>query len=73
MFPRTTIAEGLNKEVLVVYLCVYTGTGNKCTYYLVKSCNVAINACILVFLNEHVILVFFKKKRQKKEKESKQG
>ena len=57
MFPRTTIAEGLNKEVLVVYLCAYTGTGNKCTYYLVKSCNVAINACKLFFVNEHVILV----------------
>ena len=73
VFPRTTIADELNKGVLVVYLCAYKGTGNKCTYYLVKSCNVAINCCKLVFLNEHVILVFFKKKRQKKEKESKQG
>ena len=74
MFPRTMIAEGLNKGVLVVYLCAYNVTRNKCTYYLVKSCNVAINACNLEFLNEHVILVFFKKKkRQKKEKESKQG
>ena len=66
VFPRTTIAEELNKGVFVVYLCVCKGTGNKCTYYLVKSCNVAINACKLFFLNEHVILVFFKKKRQKK-------
>ena len=73
VFPRTTIAEELNKGVLVLYLCACKGTGNKCSYYLVKSCNVAINACKLVFLNENVILVFFKKKRQKKEKESKQG
>ena len=59
MFPRSTIAEGLNKRVLVVYLCAYKGTKNKCPYYLVKSCNVAINGCKLFFLNEHVILVFF--------------
>ena len=74
MFPRTMIAEGLNKGVLVVYLCAYNVTRNKCTYYFVKSCNVAIDACNLEFLDEHVILVFFKKKkRKKKEKESKQG
>ena len=49
MFPQTMIAEGLNKGVLVVYLCAYKGTRNKGTYYLVKSCNVAINACNLEF------------------------
>ena len=72
MFPRTMIAEGLNKEVLVVYLCAYTGTGNKCTYYLVKSCNVAINAINGFFLTS-MLFWFSLKKRQKKEKESKQG
>ena len=68
MFPRTMIAEGLNKGVLIVYLCAYNVTRNKCTYYFVKSCNVAIDACNLEFLDEHVILVFFKKKKDKKKK-----
>ena len=73
-FLELRLLRDSNKGVLVVYLCAYKGTGNKCTYYLVKSCNVAINACKLVFLTG--MLFWFslnKKKDEKKEKESKQG
>ena len=58
VFPRTMIAEELNKGVLVVYLCACKGTGNKCSYYLVKSCNVAINACKLVFFERECYFGF---------------
>ena len=68
VFPRTTIADELNKGVLVVYLCAYKGTGNKCSYYLVKSCNVAINACNLVFFLTRMLFWFSLKRKDKKKK-----
>ena len=68
MFPRTTIAEELNKGVLVVYLCAYKGTGNKCTYYLVKSCNVLLMLVNWFFGTSMLFWFSLKKKKDKKKK-----